>query len=331
MVNFSVFSSLINFPVFDEDTPTQEDIFNIQKYGDFSAYHIYSIVLSCELASAIKLQNPGKTVSIITPYGTQARLTKEISYAFRNQNEENYFDVSTIHRYQGDENDVVILVMNPPKTKPYEFSHFNNSFLINVGISRAKESLIIFHPENIAGYSEISEVVKPLCENLSEVYCAEIESVIFEEHKHNGTSKKIKDIVEVRGFQTFNVSDLMEFTTSGREFLFFADCRELGKDEKRHANVIVNLNKRLPIVNYIQPEKDLLVRGTVTGIHKNNKTAFVKIKNIKDKAVIHNNSVSNSFVSDINQVLKVNQKIKAKIQTVDEKGITLTMKSVSQD
>src|SRR5690606_16796406 len=90
--------NLISFPVFDEETATQEDIFNIQKYGEFSAYHIYSIVLSCELASAIKLQNPGKTVSIITPYGTQARLTKEISYAFRNQNFENHFDVSTIHR-----------------------------------------------------------------------------------------------------------------------------------------------------------------------------------------------------------------------------------------
>ena len=323
--------NLISFPVFDEDTATQEDIFNIQKYGEFSAYHIYSIVLSCELASAIKLQNPSKTVSIITPYGTQARLTKEISYAFRNQNSENHFEVSTIHRYQGDENDVVILVMNPPKTKPYEFSHFNNSFLINVGISRAKESLIIFHPENITGYSEIDEVVKPLCENLNEVYCAEIESTIFEEQKHNGTSKKIKDIVEVCGFQTFNVCDLKEFTTSGKEYLFFADSRELGKDEKRYANVIVNLSKRKAIINYIQPERNLTVQGIVTGIHKNNRTAFVKIKNMKDKAVIHNDSISNTFVSDINQFLKVDQKIKAKIQTVDEKGITLTMKGIKQE
>lgn len=322
--------NLISFPVFEEDTATQEDIFKIQKYGEFSAYHIYSIVLSCELASAIKLQNPSKTVSIITPYGTQARLTKEISYTFRNQNYDNIFDVSTIHRYQGDENDVVILVMNPPKTNPYEYSHFNNSFLINVGISRAKESLIILHPENISGYSEIDEVVKPLCENLNEVYCAEIESIIFEHHKNNGTSKKLKDIVEVSGFQIFNVCDLKEFTSSGKEYLFFADSRDLGKDEKRYANVIVNLSKRHPIINYIQPKKDLIVYGTITGIHKNNKTAFVKIKNIRDRAVIHNNSISNNFVSDINEVLQIDQKIKAKIQTVDEKGITLTMKGVKQ-
>ena len=323
--------NLISFPVFDEETATQEDIFNIQKYGEFSAYHIYSIALSCELASAIKLQNPNKTVSIITPYGTQARLTKEVSYAFRNQNYENHFEVSTIHRYQGDENDVVILVMNPPKTNPYEFSHFNNAYLINVGISRAKEALIIFHPENITGYSEISEAVKPLCVNLNEIYCSEIEAKIFEEYKNNGTSKKILDIVEVSGFQTFNVCDLKEFTNSGKEYLFFADNRNLGKEEMRYANVIINLSKRNPIINYIKPEIDLLVKGVVTGIHKNNKTAFVKIKNIKDKAAIHCDSVSNSFVSDINQVIKIDQKIKAKIVRVDDKGITLTMRGVKQE
>jgi len=322
--------NLISFPVFDEDTPTQEDIFNIQKYGEFSAYHIYSIVLSCELASAIKLQNPSKTVSIITPYGTQARLTKEVSYAFRNQNNDNHFEVSTIHRYQGDENDVVILVMNPPKTNPYEFSHFNNSFLINVGISRAKEALIIFHPENITGYSEITEAVKPLCENLNEIYCSEIEAKIFEGYKNNGTSKKIMDIVVVSGFQAFNVCDLKEFTNSGKEYLFFADNRNLGKDEMRYANVIINLSKRNPLINYIKPRPGLLVEGIVTGIHKNNKTAFIKIKNIKARAAIHCNSVSNTFVSDINQVIKVDQKIKAKIFSVDDKGITLTMRGVKQ-
>ena len=75
----------------------------------------------------------------------------------------------------------------------------------------------------------------------------------------------------------------------------------------------------------------MIVKGTVTGIHKNNKTAFVKIRNIKDKAVIHNNSISNNFVSDINQVLQIDQKIKAKIQTFDEKGITLTMKGIKQE
>ena len=154
---------------------------------------------------------------------------------------------------------------------------------------------------------------------------------IFEEYKNNGTSKKILDIVEVSGFQTFNVCDLKEFTNSGKEYLFFADNRNLGKEEMRYANVIINLSKRNPIINYIKPEIDLLVKGVVTGIHKNNKTAFVKIKNIKDKAAIHCDSVSNSFVSDINQVIKIDQKIKAKIVRVDDKGITLTMRGVKQE
>jgi superfamily I DNA/RNA helicase len=161
---------------FDERTDVQEELFTIQKFGEVSTYHIYSIVLACETASAIKLQNPSKSISIITPYGTQARLIKEIAYAFKNQNVLNTFEVSTVHRYQGDENDVVILVMNPPKSNPYEFSHFNNSYLINVGISRAKECLFILYPENVTGYSEITAVVRPLAENFSDVYSIELET-----------------------------------------------------------------------------------------------------------------------------------------------------------
>lgn len=76
--------NLVYFPVFDEDSEAQENIFRIQLYGEYSAYHIYSIVLACELASAIKLQNPDKSVCVITPYGTQARIAKEVSYAFSN-------------------------------------------------------------------------------------------------------------------------------------------------------------------------------------------------------------------------------------------------------
>lgn len=321
--------NLISFPVFDEDSEAQENIFRIQKYGEYSAYHIYSIVLACELASAIKLQNPNKSISIITPYGTQARLTKEISYAFSNQNPLNHFDVSTIHRCQGDEYDVLILVMNPPKINPYEFSHFNNSNLINVGISRAKESLIIFHPENTKGYSEIQEAIVPLCENLTTKYCSEIETVIFS--SNNGHSRAITDFVEVGDFQIFNVFDLKDFTTLGKEYLFFADTRELSQIEKRYANVIVNLSKRTPVINYIEPHLGMIVKGVVTGIHKNNRTAFVKIKNIRSKAVIHNSLVSNSFISDINQVLKIDQKITAKIHEINEMGVTITMKGVKQE
>jgi len=236
--------NIINFPVFDVETPDQEEVFNIQKYGEYSAYQIYSIILSCELASAIKLQNPNKTVSIITPYGTQARLTKEISYAFKNQNWFNHFEVSTIHRYQGDENDVVIMVMNPPKTNTYMFSHFNNSFLINVGISRAKESLIIFNPENITGYSEITEAVKPLSDNINEVSCFDIETKIFEYYKLNWKSKWIVDMVDVRNFQSFNVCDLNQFKSLSKEYLFFTDNRKLEKDWKNYSNVIINLSKR---------------------------------------------------------------------------------------
>jgi ribosomal protein S1 len=148
---------------------------------------------------------------------------------------------------------------------------------------------------------------------------------------NNGHSRAITDFVEVGDFQIFNVFDLKDFTTLGKEYLFFADTRELSQIEKRYANVIVNLSKRTPVINYIEPHLGLIVKGVVTGIHKNNRTAFVKIKNIRSKAVIHNSLVSNSFISDINQVLKIDQKITAKIHEINEMGVTLIMKGVKQD
>lgn len=219
--------------------------------------------------------------------------------------------------------------MNPPKTNPYKFSHFNNSNLINVGISRAKESLIILHPENTKGYSEIKGSIVQLCDKLKTYYCSEIEDLIFP--SSNGHTRRIIDFVEVGDFQTFNVCDLKSFKELGKEYLFFADTRELHRGEKRYSNVIINLSKRNPIINYIEPKIGLMVAGVITGIHRNNKTAFVLIKNVKVKAVIHNNAISTDFVSDISQYLKIGQTIKAKIIDITDLGLTLSMKGINQE
>lgn len=322
--------SLIHFPVFENDTQTEEEVYNIQKYGPFSAYHIHSIVLACELASAIKLQNPQKTICILTPYGTQARLAKEISNVFKNQNHVNHYEVSTIHRYQGDESDVVLLLMNPPKTSPFEYSHFNNPYLINVGISRAKEALIILHPGNASGYSEIMSGVTPQCNDINTYNSAEIESILFGQSESTPI-KRIVDLVEVSGFQTFNVCNLNEFMTSGKEYLFFADNRDLNDDESRFVNVIVNLSKRLPLVNFLKPEIGMIVSGIVTQIHANGKIAIVDIRNLKEQGSIHSNFTSSQFVSDINQVLQLNQVITAKILQTDQEKVWLSMIDVEQE
>lgn len=170
----------------------------------------------------------------------------------------NHFNVSTIHRYQGDESDVIILVMNPPKITPWEFSHFNNSYLINVGISRAKESLIILHPNNINGFSEIIEGALKSCDNYKNVLCSSIEKVLLEGLDNNCHINQFTDLIEVKDFSTFNVCDIREFILSGKEYLFFADNRKLKDGEKRYANVILNFSGRYPIRNYVEPIKNIL-------------------------------------------------------------------------
>ena len=55
----------------------------------------------------------------------------------------------------------------------------------------------------------------------------------------------------------------------------------------------------------------------------------LKIKNMKERGVIHNNAVSNNFVSDINQILKIGMEITAKIIDINEKGVVLSMKNLN--
>lgn len=242
---------LITFPIYPENEEHIEDVFCIHKYGDYSAYHIYTVVLACELAAAIKLQNPTKTVGIITPYSTQARLAKEVSYFFRHQDNESYFNVSTIHRYQGDENDIIILMMNPPKTDPFQYSHFNNPNLINVGISRAKEHLIILHPERVTTSSVLEGAVKMNCEGVVPEHCSSIENILFAGFKDYEKPSSIRELVEVRGFHPFNVCDLKGFVASGKEYLFLAG--------NKNVNVIGHLSKRFPLNRALKQKPEVNV------------------------------------------------------------------------
>jgi polyribonucleotide nucleotidyltransferase len=138
-------------------------------------------------------------------------------------------------------------------------------------------------------------------------------------------------MVDVAEFQSFNVSDLLEFNRSKKDYLFFADTRELPKDEKRYVNVIMNLSRRRPLVDYVDPKVNLFVDGVVENIHSNNKTAFIKLKKIKHKGILFFREIRNQYVAGIDEVLKVGQPIKAKIISVEGNKIHLTMKNVKQN
>ncbi len=67
-----------------------------------------------------------------------------------------------------------------------------------------------------------------------------------------------------------------------------------------------------------------ILEGTITGIAKFG--AFVELPE-KKVGLVHISEVANEYVSDINEYLKVKDKVKVKVLTIDEKGkIALSIK-----
>lgn len=67
-----------------------------------------------------------------------------------------------------------------------------------------------------------------------------------------------------------------------------------------------------------------IVEGTITGIAKFG--AFVELPE-KKVGLVHISEVANEYVSDVNDYLKVNDKVKVKVITIDDRGkIALSIK-----
>ncbi len=76
-------------------------------------------------------------------------------------------------------------------------------------------------------------------------------------------------------------------------------------------------------------EVDSVVEGTVVGITKFG--AFVELEEGK-KGLVHISEISNQFVKDVNDFLKLNDKVRVKVMKITPDGkIDLSMKRVNED
>ena len=92
-----------------------------------------------------------KDIGIITPYRDQAKLISELLQ----ENELPEFPVSTVHKFQGRENDVIIL-----STVVNEIQEFiDDPHLLNVAVSRAKRKFILAVTGNDIKDSNIRDLV----------------------------------------------------------------------------------------------------------------------------------------------------------------------------
>lgn len=202
--------NIIKYPV-----RKYESIYRAKRLQN-SPYQLYSALLTVEyilfLANKISERNPGKsvTIGVISPYRAQAQIIDRL--LSREKLPEGIKVTSgTVHKFQGDECDIIFAVFNAPAnlSNPGNM-HINNRNIINVAISRARDYLFVVMPdeetENIENLGQIKRI-----ENLikkegtcSVISADDIEKMIF---KRNGY---LEDNVFSTGHQDVNVYDRPE-------------------------------------------------------------------------------------------------------------------------
>jgi hypothetical protein len=296
-------------------------------YGEYSIYSVFPTIISVYFAKMIANSFPEKSVSIICPYGTQTRLMREIvdkEPEFQNID----INVSTVHGYQGNEADIVIFLLIPPKMNPFSYSHFNNENLINVGISRAKEALIVLapNPDNISNHYEFNRFLQSYEPN-NEDTCI---SSNFEDN-----DQILERMVSINNFNDFNVINVENVMTEEVKYVFYCgngrvnvlvnlpDINEI--KEKIKNEYVSQTGHEQSKVNKNELEIGDPIKGEVIGVHKNQMTAFIKISS-HVKCVVHRNNVSRKFVKEIGDILKIGQKVEGIIINIDPKcGIEITL------
>lgn len=116
-----------------------------------SNYQIYSAILTVELikyiVENITILNDGKyRIGVICPYRIQSNIIDKLLSKLVISSEIEII-TGTVHSFQGDECEMIINLLNPPKSvSESEEIFLNKKNLLNVSISRAKDYLILLMP-----------------------------------------------------------------------------------------------------------------------------------------------------------------------------------------
>ena len=146
--------SFIRFPIAEKSNfPDKISIKELDKLNG-SNFNIYSALLVKEMLQDLFEKLPDDAslkVGIITPYVAQKKLlhkllnTHSIKYPCHVS-----VEVNTVHQFQGDEFDIVLLILNPPNKSmtPAHNILVNKFYLVNVATSRAKDCLVVLYPDD---------------------------------------------------------------------------------------------------------------------------------------------------------------------------------------
>jgi superfamily I DNA and/or RNA helicase len=173
--------TIIKFPI------SQKELYRSRRLKDGGTYHIYSAILTVELALYLSKKIPESLkIGIICPYLAQAKLVEKLLTVQLKTSSTPQIIIGTVHRFQGEEFDIVLNLFNvPPRISPQIFP--NRQHIVNVAISRAKDFLILIIPE-IKGIEQLKRIEQLIfnhdeIKTYSKIYSStELEELILEKN-----------------------------------------------------------------------------------------------------------------------------------------------------
>ena len=172
--------TIIKFPVKPND-----NLYRSQQLESGGTYQIYSAILTVELMLYLSQHIHHQTkwkIGIICPYLAQATLVEKMLSVLFPGGSQIQIVTGTVHRFQGDEFDMVFMLLTPPALISSNI-FLNNQNILNVALSRAKDYLILLMPD-IPGLEKLEQLkavlkkdeIKPY---VQEFTAAEIEQILF--------------------------------------------------------------------------------------------------------------------------------------------------------
>ena len=152
-----------------------------------SAFHLYAAIFTYNMVEYVVSQltknSPTEdyTIGIVCPYGAEANTINQLLENRPLSINNCKVTSGTVHKFQGDECDIMFIVLNPPMNVS-SGSHINKDNIINVAMSRARDYIFFVLPEGqIDGYNiknRLGNIINN--DDRSILKCPDIESVIFD-------------------------------------------------------------------------------------------------------------------------------------------------------
>lgn len=153
---------------------------------DGSAFHLYSAIFTYGFVEYTikqiteKYPNQTYSIGIVSPYKAEAEAIKQMLTNRPISTEDCSVTCGTVHSFQGDECDIMFVVLNPP-LHCSEKSHINKENIVNVAMSRARDYLFFVmpqgQPKGMVVKNQIGKIIDS--RNRAMFYCSDIEEIIF--------------------------------------------------------------------------------------------------------------------------------------------------------